>query len=97
MENSNKLILVYYIGVMHLDHIDIPEYMQKIRDRISIPDLNGHSIFIPVFTQDSRVECINPKYVTEEELIKEHVSLMRKLNVELQYDIEELNNNRENE
>jgi len=95
MENFNKLILVYYISVMHLDYEDIPEYMQKIRDKINISDLNGHSIFIPVLTQDSRVECINPKYITEEDLIKEHVFLLKKLNVELQYNVEELNENKD--
>ncbi|MFW6272375.1 MAG: hypothetical protein ACOC2U_01180 [bacterium] len=88
---DNKLILVYYISVIDLDPEDIPNYMERVRDKISIPDFNGHSIFIPVFTNETRIECINPKYITEKDLIKEHVSLMKKLNVDIQYSIDELN------
>jgi hypothetical protein len=88
---ENKLILVYYIGVINVEPPEIPEYMKKVRDKISIPDFNGHSIFIPVNTYDTKIECINPKYITEKELIKKHVSLMKKLNLDLQSHIDELN------
>ena len=95
MEN-NKLILVYYVGVKHIDDIDIPEYMEKLRNRIVIPGFDGHCIFVPMFSYDTKIECINPKYITEEELIEQHTSLMEELNKELQHHIEELKNNKEN-
>lgn len=95
MEN-NKLILVYYIAIMHLEPHDIAEYMKRVKDKIHIPDFDGHMIFVPVYTHETKIECINPKYITEEELLTKHTSLMNELNKELQYHVEELRKNREN-
>ena len=89
MENNNeKLILVYYIGVYGLDQDEIPEYIQRIKERISLPGFDGNIIFIPVYTQETRIECINPKYVTDKELIKKHTELVKNLEVELEHQLE---------
>lgn len=91
MEND-KLILVYYISVKHMDMEDIAEYMYKVREKINIPGFDGHSIFVPVLTDETRIECINPKYVTDENLINEHNTLMKELNEKLELEIQEFKN-----
>ena len=47
-------------------------------------------IVIPIQSSDTRIECINPKYITDTELIKEHTEMMKKLNIELQYQLNQL-------
>ena len=94
MENINeKQILVFYISVRNIEPKDIGDYIYKVKERITIPDFNGHAIFIPVTTHETKVECINPKYITNSELIKQHTSLMEVLNNELQFHIKKLNKN----
>jgi hypothetical protein len=88
MEN-NKLILVYYINVLNVN--DVQGYMDSVKDKIVIDNFNGYSIFIPVTTHESKIECINPKYITEKELIDKHLSMLKELNEELYYSIENLN------
>lgn len=91
MEN-NKLILVYYINVSHIENInDIPEYMERVKDKIVIDALDGHSIFVPINNGDeTRIECINPKYVTNKELIENHNQMMEKINNNLELEIKKI-------
>jgi len=66
-----KLILVFYINIEHIDGYDIPEYMDNISKSLSAK--NGDDIlsyFIADYGIKNRVECINPKLVTEEEYSK---------------------------
>jgi hypothetical protein len=43
---------------------------------------------------DTRIECINPKYITDEELVKEHTNLMKELNEALHFQLEILKENK---
>ena len=92
---DNKLILVYYIGVKSIDDEDIPEYMNKVAKSISINSVECEIIFIPVMSYDTRIECINPKYITDNELIFKHNNLMNELNYELQNQINILKTNKD--
>jgi len=68
----HKLILVYYIDVRHLKDEEIPYFMKSVMQNIRLksPEI-GEIIALPV-KNVSKVECINPKYITEPELIREH-------------------------
>ena len=69
---THKLILVYYIDVRHLEDEDIPYFMKGVMRNIRLKSADiGEIIALPV-KNASRVECINPKYITEPELIREH-------------------------
>lgn len=69
----DKLILVYYIGVGLIDDDDISQYVNEIINKIkSESDIVGEMIIIPTKDIDSRIECINPKYITDSDLIREH-------------------------
>lgn len=66
-----KLILVFYINIEHIHDCDINEYMHNISNNLS--SKNGDDIltyFIADHGIKNRVECINPKLVTEEEYSK---------------------------
>lgn len=92
MENK---ILVYYVGVAAIQSEDIEDYINKLSKKI-IPDtFNGEIIIIPTLTYDTKVECINPKYITDNELIKEHETLMKELNHKL-YEQQKLLKNEKN-
>lgn len=80
---NKDLILVYYIGVAMIRSADIPEYVRNVTKNILLENFEGSIIVIPVQTMDSRVECINPRYITDENLIKEHTERMKKLEEEL--------------
>lgn len=84
-------ILVIYIGVAGIRGVDIEDYVNKISEKISPSTFKGEVIIIPVQTIDTRIECINPKYITDESLIEEHTNMLNKLKKELNYQTEQLN------
>jgi hypothetical protein len=83
-ENSkqHKLILVYYISVGSLRSADIPKYMEEIKKRIVPYTLEAEIIFVPI-DGETRIECINPLYITDGDLIKKHERLMAELHEHL--------------
>lgn len=83
-------ILVIYVGVQGVRSEDIKSFIHKITKRISPSTLKGEIIVIPTQAPDTRIECINPKYITDTELIKEHTELMKKLQEQLQNQLEQL-------
>jgi len=87
MENK---ILVMYIGVMGLEIDNIEGYVNQLSDRIVPKKFEGDIILIPTQSADTRIECINPKYVTDEILIQEHTKLMNELKSHLIHQVEQL-------
>jgi len=85
MENK---ILVIYVGVAGIRSEDIEEFVHKICRRISPETFQGEIIIIPTQSPDTRIECINPEYITNEELIRENMEMMKKLREELQNQLE---------
>lgn len=68
-----KIILVNYIAVGNMPDHDVRGYMQKVVETLS-PKGEGSegmlNYFIPIRNGDSRVECLNPKLVSEEDFQK---------------------------
>ena len=85
-----KLILVIYVGVVGLRSEDIKEFVHRLSERIIPSSVEGEFIMIPTQSTDTRIECINPKYITDAELIKEHTEMMKKLQENLQNQMEQL-------
>lgn len=83
-----KCILVLYIGVQGIRSEDIESFTKKVSKKIIPINFNGEIIVIPTHSPDTRIECINPKYVHSSELIEEHESLMNEINSELQYQLQ---------
>jgi len=93
MTEENK-ILVIYVGVAGLRSPDIEDFVRKISERISPATIKGEIIVIPTNSPDTRIECINPKYITDTQLITEHTEMMKKLQEELQHQLSELKENK---
>ena len=81
---KDKLTLVLYIGIAKVRSADIDDYILKIVERITPSIENSEIIVIPCDATNTRIECINPKYIIEEELINKNKTLMYELNNELQ-------------
>ena len=90
MENK---ILVIYVGVAGVRSVDIEDTVHKISERILPSTFNGEIIIIPTQSLNTTIECINPVYISEEKLILEHTDMMKKLQEELNYQLENLKKN----
>ena len=72
-------ILVVYVGIVGIRSEDIDTFVHKVASKIVPTTFDGEIIIIPTQQLDTRIECINPKYITEPELIHEHTELIKKL------------------
>jgi hypothetical protein len=61
----DKLVLVYYVNIGNIDDSDVEPYLNRVKDMLT--DTNMVQYFIPVRDQETKIECINPKLVNEEE------------------------------
>ena len=89
MAEENK-ILVIYVGVQGIRLEDIQYFVESITKRISPETIKGEIIVIPTQSPDTRIECINPTYITDDELIKEHTEMMKELKENLQNQMEQI-------
>lgn len=85
MENK---ILVLYIGVQGIRSEDIEDFTKKVSKKIMPSTFEGEIIVIPTHSQDTRIECINPTYITDDELIKRNNQLIHDINFELHHQLE---------
>ncbi len=65
-EEQQKPILVYYINPGNVSRARAGELFRNIYEHPIIKD-DAHNIILPITNGNSRVECINPKLVSEEE------------------------------
>lgn len=87
-----KHILVYYISVIDIKPEEYEEYFYQLKNKILSQSISDSSeiIFVPVYGE-TRIECINPKYITDGELIKKHERLMSELHEHLSSQLNQLN------
>ena len=65
---KDTLILVYYVNMSKIHQEDVGQYMQSISIRMKLPDsYDVLQYYVAITEGDSRIECINPKVVSEEE------------------------------
>lgn len=95
MNEIDNKILVIYIGVQGIRTEDIEYFTTKIAKKIVPSTFKGEIIVLPIQSSDTRIECINPKYITDVELIKEHTNIMENLQKELQHQLKQLKENYE--
>ena len=89
-ELKETKILVVYVGMAGVRSVDIEDIIRKIANRMTPETFQGETIFIPTQSHEIRVECINPKYVTDEKLIEEHTEKMKVLHEELEHQIKQI-------
>jgi hypothetical protein len=83
-------ILVIYVGVAGIRSEDIDTFVHRVTDKIIPSTFRGEIITIPVQLPNTVIKCINPEYITDSELIKEHTELMKELQQHLQNQLEQL-------
>jgi hypothetical protein len=80
--SKEKIILVHYINVGNINSNDVAEIMKDIVNKFSLKEEdNIISYWIPVREGDTRVECINPKLVSEEDFVEAKRVLDRNLEI----------------
>lgn len=68
---KDSLIIVFYINVSDVDPQEMPVYMNDIKDNFAKDKADDVvEIFIPIKNGDSRVECINPKAVSDNDMLR---------------------------
>jgi hypothetical protein len=89
---KNKPIYVAYIGVGDSDQHELENVMKSAYESLNsiFNDKDGEVIFIPIRGTDSRFECINPKYITEDELIRKNRLLIDELHEHLDSHLKQL-------
>ena len=72
MSDKDKLLLIFYVGLKHIQQKDRPAYFSGISQSfINAFDETIKPILIADFTSDkTTVDCINPKLITEDEYVK---------------------------
>lgn len=66
-----KIILVHYIYIGNIDYNDVNKFIEEIAVKFSPKEEdNIISYWIPVNNGETRVECINPKLVSEEDYLE---------------------------
>jgi hypothetical protein len=66
--SKEKIILIHYINVSNIDSNDVSKMMEDVINKFSLKEEdNIISYWIPVREGETRVECINPKLVSEED------------------------------
>ena len=84
-------ILVMYIGIGGIRSEDVDTYMKKVTKKITPTTFEGEIIVLPTqlfVAPDTRIECINPVYITDTELVKQHTIMIKKLQEELQIQLD---------
>lgn len=76
MSENNRLILVFYIDVSRVYEHDVPAYINEVATALNKNDDGTDKYFIPVYEGGSRLECINPVMISEEE----YAEVKRKIN-----------------
>jgi len=78
---EDKKILVFYVGIGDMKNEHIEEYMGKVKNIFFsaefIAKVNAEVMLLPIRDVNSRVECINPKYISDKDLIAKHEELMK--------------------
>ncbi len=81
---EDRQILVFYLGVANMGYDEVEKYVEQVRTKFFTAEFiknNNCEIFIiPTRERDSRVDCINPVYITDEKLIAEHEEMMKDFN-----------------
>ena len=74
---------VLYIGIAKIRDADVDDYVKRVSGKVIPEDIDGTVIIIPTNSDENRFVCINPEYITNEELIKQNSMLLFELNYEL--------------
>lgn len=73
-----KPVLVHYIGVDNVDFLDIPIYIERVKDLCHY-DNEYHTVFLAVRGKDTRIECLNPMFIEKGEEKRKIINSINKI------------------
>ena len=65
--NTEKLILVYYLNLGNITPQRASEILESFGANLYREIKEAHHILLPIRNGNTRVECLNPKIITQEE------------------------------
>lgn len=66
MLDKDKLFIIIYVDVRNVNRVDVSEYLRPIANA-TVFDESVIRLIIPTRDSETRVECINPVLLTEEQ------------------------------
>ncbi len=75
---KDKLILAFYLNVGGLSEQDVDGYISRVRGSMKEDD-SAIYYFIPVRNQETRVECVYPIFVDNQEIKERSKQVLDKL------------------
>lgn len=66
----DKLILICYINVGDAVHEQVQGILENVRNYVNSENKEYISLVVPVRNQETRFECLNPKFITSKKLIE---------------------------
>lgn len=73
----NKIILAYYINVGSMSSEETQQVMKNFQNEIKDPEMIQY--FIPIREGETRIDCVYPKYVVDEQVNEELRSVINRL------------------
>lgn len=64
--DKDKLFLVIYLNIASIPSEDVIEYINKVTEVIKFDD-SVQRLIVPVRGEETKIECINPVLLTEEQ------------------------------
>lgn len=64
--DKDKLFLVIYLNIASIPSADVVEYIKKVTEVIKFDD-SVLRLIVPVRGEETKIECINPVLLTEEQ------------------------------
>jgi hypothetical protein len=64
--DKDKLFLVIYLNIASIPSQDVVEYINKVTEVIKFDD-SVLRLIVPVRGEETKIECINPVLLTEEQ------------------------------
>jgi hypothetical protein len=75
--NTEKIILVYYLNLGNITPERASEILESFGANLYRKIKEAHHILLPIRNGNTRVECLNPKIITQEEYRSVKVFLER--------------------
>lgn len=66
MLDKDKLLIVAYINVQGIKDLTVPEILDGVAKRLEF-DESVNTIIVPTRFSETRIECINPVLLTDEQ------------------------------
>lgn len=86
-------IFVFYVSTLGKTSEQVRDSCNMIRKTFDVSILGEESICILIPTEGhTRLECINPQYISDKELIAKHTALLQDVYENLKLNIEKANN-----